>query len=112
MPALWRPSKIRGSHKCTDLYKVWQSAVRGHTVNKAPDTSKLNRQLSAQQHLIDKLKAVRALHIVAYNSDHPIEKVAVELFYVLGDVLEGQGVKDLALHRISKEEVLREYQDG
>lgn len=81
-------------------------------MNKPPDTAKLNRQLNAQQHLIDKLKAVRALHIVAYNSDHPIEKVAVELFYVLGDVLEGQGVKDLTLHRISKEEVLREYQDG
>ena len=81
-------------------------------MNKTADIAKLTRQLAAQNHLIAKLKAVRALHIVAYNSDDPVEKVAVELFYVLGDVLEGQGVKDLALHRINKDEVLKEYTDG
>lgn len=81
-------------------------------MNKTADVSKLTRQLTSQQHLVDKLKAVRALHIVAYNSDEPVEKVALELFYVLGDILEGQNIKDLSLHRINKEDVLKEFTDG
>lgn len=76
------------------------------------DLAKATRQLATQQHLIDKLKAVRALHIVAYNSDEPVEKVALELFYALGDVLEGQSVRDISLHKINKEDVLKEYTDG
>ena len=80
--------------------------------NALDELARLQRQLSVQKDLIDKLRLIRAIHITAYNMKLPVETMAVEFFYVLGDVLEGQKASDLNLKLISKDDVLRELDDG
>ena len=76
------------------------------------ELARLQRQLHVQRDLIDKLRLIRALHITAYNSNKPISEMALEFFYVIGDVLEGQKPADLNLNIISKEEILRELDES
>lgn len=78
----------------------------------APEAASKQRQLVAQMDLTYKLKALRALHITAYNMVEPIEKVSVEFFYALGEILEGQRVDELNLKIISKDEFLKEFADS
>ena len=72
----------------------------------------VKRKLAAQQHLLEKLRAIRAMHMVSYTGAAPVEKVAVEFYYAIGDILEGQQPKELNLKVINKEEFLKEMQDG
>ena len=76
------------------------------------EITRLQRQLSVQKDLIDKLRLIRALHVTAYNLNVPVEKLAVEFFYALGDALEGVKVEDLNLSIIGKEGVLRELDES
>ena len=69
------------------------------------------RKLSAQQHLLEKLRMIRALHMVSYTAMTPVEKVAVEFYYAIGDILEGQSAKELSLKMIDKTEFLKEVID-
>jgi len=79
----------------------------------APDElAQLKRKLAANQHLIDKLKMIRALHTVTYTSTKLVDAMAVEFYYAIGDVLEGQQPQELKLNVINKEEFLKEIQDG
>lgn len=80
--------------------------------NPTDELARIQRQLASQQHLIDKLKAIRALHITAYNSKLPVAETAPELYYALGDVLEGVRPEELTLNKISREEFLKELTDG
>lgn len=72
----------------------------------------VKRKLAAQQHLLEKLRAIRSLHMVSYTGSAPVEKVAVEFYYAIGDILEGQTAKELNLKAINKEEFLKEMLDG
>jgi hypothetical protein len=76
------------------------------------DTAKLQRQIRAQGQLLHKLRMIRALHITAYNTPNPLEKTAIEFFYALGDILEGQPAEELKLNNIAKDEFLKEFHDG
>lgn len=76
------------------------------------DLAQLKRRLQSSQHLIDKLRAIRSLHMVTYTSTTPVEKMAVEFYYAIGDILEGQQPKELNLKVIDKEEFLKEMLDG
>ena len=78
----------------------------------APDElSQLKRKFAAHQHLIDKLRAIRALHMVTYTSTTPIDKLAVEFYYAIGDILEGQQPKELNLKVVDREGFLKEILD-
>lgn len=51
----------------------------------------------------EKLRLIRALYITVYNSKDSLAPQAVELFHVLGAILEGASVADLLLYRIDGE---------
>lgn len=72
----------------------------------------LRRKHAAEKHLIDKLKMIRALHMVTYNSTLTVEQMSVEFYYAIGDILEGQKPSELNLKRIDREEFIREVTDG
>jgi len=76
------------------------------------ELSSVKRKLQAQQHLLTKLRAIRSLHMVSYTGTASVEKVAVEFYYAIGDILEGQQPKELNLKIINKEEFLKEVLDG
>ena len=78
----------------------------------ADELASVKRKLASNQHLIDKLRMIRALHLVTYTSTMSVEDVAVEFYYAIGDVLEGQHGKELNLKIIDKEEFLKEISDG
>lgn len=54
------------------------------------------------------LRIVRALYMVAYNSEKSLLLCSTELFHVLGDVLEGVPPERLSMTQIDKSEVLAE----
>jgi len=55
-----------------------------------------------------KLRIIRALYFVAYNSDESLFPQSVELFHTLGEVLEGVPPDELSLRNISKQALLEE----
>lgn len=74
--------------------------------------AQLKRRLASEKHLIDKLKAIRSLHVTSYNSSLSVQEMAIEFYYAIGDILEGQKPGDLNLKAINKEEFLKELTDG
>lgn len=54
----------------------------------------------------EKLKAVRALYIMVYNSDKSLIPLTTELFHTLGSILEGVKPEELNLTRINKQVLL------
>lgn len=60
----------------------------------------------------DKIRMLRTLYMMVYNSEDSLIPQSVELFHVLGDVLEGVPPEDLHLHRVSKETFLRELAEN
>ncbi len=77
----------------------------------AEQLERLKRQLAGTQHLLEKLTMIRALHMVTYTSTTPVEKLAVEFYYAIGDILEGQKSTELNLTVINKDEFFRELTD-
>ncbi len=77
----------------------------------APDLATQQRQLAITQDIAKRLRAIRALHIASYNTDVPVERTAPELFYAIGDILEGRQPEELELKIINKEAFLRELND-
>lgn len=77
-----------------------------------PDIAKMMRTLATQQALIQRLKAISALWVVTHNSPAPIAKSSIELFYLLGDILEGIPPDKLQTRLLDKEALLREFTDG
>lgn len=55
-----------------------------------------------------KLHTIRALYFMVYNNDAQLHPLAVELFHVLGEILEGKSPQDLTLRNISKQSLLQE----
>ena len=72
------------------------------------DVSKVQRDLSSKQALVEKLKAIRALWITAHNQTTDLEPVATEFFFAIGDLLEGQHPDGLNLRHIVKADFLKE----
>lgn len=78
-----------------------------------PDIARQQRQLAVSRNLVQLLRAIRALHYTAYNNmEAPIEKTAPELFFALGDLLEGRSPSDLELTVIDKTAFLQELKEG
>lgn len=59
----------------------------------------------------DKLRILRALYIVAYTSEDSLVPIAVELFHLLGAVLEGTHAEDLEINSIDTSLFLRTVAD-
>lgn len=60
----------------------------------------------------DKLRMLRTLYMMVYNAEDSLIPLSVELFHVLGDVLEGIPPEDLQLHRVNKDTFLRELAEN
>lgn len=59
----------------------------------------------------EKLRVLRALYIVVYNSDCSLLPQATELYHLLGTVLEGTPVKELDMRTIDYATFLHAYDD-
>jgi hypothetical protein len=84
----------------------------GRTAPSHSDLEQVRRRLAQQQHLLDKLKIIRALHVVSYNMRRETNDFAVEYYFAIGDILEGVKPEELNLRVINKEEFLRELNNG
>ena len=74
-----------------------------------PASAKALNQILLQQRRVTKtLDAIRALHMAAYASKHPVEKCAPELFFAVGDLLEGAAPEALDLKVIDRDAFLAE----
>ena len=58
-----------------------------------------------------KLRAIRALYIVVYNDEQSLIPLSIELFHLLGDILEGKSIAELEMHRINKNKVIATFDD-
>lgn len=75
------------------------------------DLAKAQRDLSGKTALVEKLKAIRALYITAHNQTGELEPVALEFFFMVGDLLEGHPPDTLPLKKIMREDFLKELRD-
>jgi ABC-type phosphate transport system ATPase subunit len=78
----------------------------------AKNPARAQRHLAAQQHLIYKLKAIRALWVTAHNTPQAIEKMEREFLFLVGEIVEGTPVEKLLMTNINKAAFLREFNDG
>jgi ABC-type phosphate transport system ATPase subunit len=78
----------------------------------AKNSARVQRKLAAQQHLIYKLKAIRALWVTAHNTPQAIEKMEREFLFLVGEIVEGTPVEKLVMININKSAFLREFNDG
>jgi len=76
------------------------SKMRNRTIRKAVASP---REIEAV-----KLDTFRTLYYLVYNDDRDLTPLSIELFHVLGEVLEGTPPSQLSLHRIDREQLLRE----
>ena len=53
---------------------------------------------------------LRALYILLYNGEESIIPLSVELFHVIGEILEGIPAEELELIRVNKAAFLEELQ--
>ena len=60
---------------------------------------------------VEKVRILRTLYILVYNSDVSIFLLVTELFHILGDILEGVPAEELEFKRIDKELFLKTYAD-
>jgi hypothetical protein len=75
------------------------------------DIAKAQRDLSGKSALLEKLKAIRALYITAHNETGELEPLALEFYFAIGDLLEGESPDNLKLLHIPKKDFLKELRD-
>lgn len=75
------------------------------------DTAKMKRQLAVQSAVLTKHRAVVALHVTAYTSKVPLEKIAQDFFFALGELLEGVDPLEIHLGAIDRDAFLKELDD-
>ena len=46
-----------------------------------------------------------------YNSPDSLGPLAIELFHILGEVLEGKELKNIVMHHVPKQKVLEAYKE-
>ena len=68
------------------------------------------RKSSIRANSEQKLRTIRALYFITYNSEKSLLPQAVELFHAIGEILEGIPPEDLGLHRIDKKALIRELE--
>jgi len=78
------------------------SELRKPPLRKKRIKSRLRDSTSSEE----KLKAIRALYMIVYNSDESLIPLTTELFHTLGAILEGVKPSDLPLSRVSKRVLL------
>ena len=60
----------------------------------------------------EKIRMLRTLYMMVYNAEDSLIPLSVELFHVIGDVLEGVPPEDISLHRVNKDTFLRELAEN
>jgi len=76
------------------------------------NTARVRRHLAAQEHLVYKIKAIRALWVTAHNTPQAIEKMEREFLFLVGEIVEGTAVEKLVMTNINRDAFLREFHDG
>jgi len=56
----------------------------------------------------EKLRVIQTLYMQVYNDSRSLIPLSVELFHILGSILEGVAPKDLPLELIDRETLLTE----
>ena len=82
------------------------SEMRHKTVRKK--TVSAQRQTASAEEVIRTLKA---FYIIMYNSEDSLIPLMLELFHLLGDILEGVPAKDLEVKGIDKATLLSTIED-
>jgi hypothetical protein len=59
----------------------------------------------------EKLRMIRALYVVVYNSENSLLPMSTELFHTIGAILEGATLDELELHNVPKHRVVEAYAD-
>ena len=59
----------------------------------------------------EKVRILRALYVLVYNSEESIIPLTAEIFHILGDILEGTSAEELPLRYIKKDRFLKTYMD-
>jgi len=59
----------------------------------------------------NKLNNIRSLYMGVYNSPDSLGPLAIELFHILGEVLEGKELKNIVMHHVPKQKVLEAYKE-
>jgi hypothetical protein len=75
------------------------------------DSARVQRRIAAQEHLVYKLKAVRALWVTAHNTPQTVEKMEREFLFLIGEIVEGTPVEKLVMTNINRDAFLREFHD-
>ena len=75
---------------------------------KVRDSALRKRVGSSGEDETHKLNTFRTLYYMVYNDDRDLTPLSIELFHVLGEILEGTPPSQLSLHRIDKELLLLE----
>lgn len=57
---------------------------------------------------LQKLHVIRTLYFQVYNDDRDLTPLSIELFHILGEILEGTPPGELSLRKISRGTLLRE----
>lgn len=57
---------------------------------------------------MEKIQSISTLYMIVFNSEESLLPLSLELFHLLGEILEGRTPKELAMHRIDKTTFLRE----
>lgn len=78
----------------------------------AKNTARVQRSLAAQEHLVYKVKAIRALWVTAHNTPQAVELMEREFLFLVGEIIEGTPIEKLQMSNINKAAFLREFHDG
>lgn len=78
---------------------VRNEAVRKKTVRPRRNGSKKDTH---------KLNMLRTLYFLVYNDERDLSPLSIELFHVIGEILEGKPPSKLSLYQISREELIQE----
>jgi len=80
------------------------SNVRNKTIRR-----KVSTKMRIPTSDVEKIRILRTLYILVYNSDVSIFLLVTELFHTLGDILEGIPVDELEFKRIDQKLFLKTY---
>ena len=56
----------------------------------------------------EKIRAISTLYMIVFNSEDNLTPLSLELFHLLGEILEGKTPQELSMYRIDKKTFLKE----
>lgn len=76
--------------------------------NKAVRKKAVKKRRTGSKKDTHKLNMLRTLYFLVYNDERDLSPLSIELFHVIGEILEGRPPSKLNLHQIDRDELVRE----